>query len=228
MAKTSCIGGSTLAELPAKLPARGIAILFGVSEQRISQLKRKGVLKPDSANMYSVKEAMQQRGFQMSEHGLRVVGQEFGNGTGKVAPAKITPINAVPEMSAEDRETLGIEIDEATVAPSPNSVVAAQSRISELREQKLRAELARAETRAARERGELVERAAVHTSFVEAGALVASILQNLPAEIAAIFADPDKKAEVRLKVQTRVDQAQHALYKALKDCGQDDPNGPPT
>lgn len=212
-----------MSEIPRKLPAREIAILFGVSEQRISQLKRKGVLKPDSANMYDRDEAKRQRGFQMSEHGVRVLMQTYGNGTGKVAPPKITPFT---DMSAEDREALGIAPEETVVA-SPNSVVAAQTRISELREQKLRAELARAETRNARERGELVERAAVHTSFVEAGALIASILQNLPAEIAAIFADPDKKAEVRLKVQTRVDQAQHALYKALKDSGQDDPDGPP-
>lgn len=206
-------------ELPRKLPAREIAILFGVSEQRISQLKRKGALKPDSSNMYDVKEAMNMRGFQITEHGQRVLTQTYSNATGKVSPPKIVPLT---EMSAEDREALGIEIDPATIAPSPNSVVASQSRISELREQKLRAELERAETRAKRERGELVDRAEVHTSFIAAGALIANILQNLPAEIAMIFADPDKKAEVRLKVQTRVDQAQHALYKALKDAGQDE------
>lgn len=209
-------------ELPRKLPARGIAILFGVSEQRISQLKRKGALKPDSMNMYDVQQAMQMRGFQMSEHGVRVIAQEYSNGTGKVAPAKVNPTTVDPGLSDEDRETLGITVDPATIAPSPNSVVAAQSRISELREQKLRAELDRAETRARRERGELVERAEVHSSFIAAGALIANILQNLPAEIASIFAEPDKKSEVRLKVQTRVDQAQHALYKALKDAGQDD------
>lgn len=209
-------------ELPRKLPARDIAILFGVSEQRISQLKRKGVLKPDSSNMYDVQEAMQMRGFQMSEHGVRVIGQEYGNGTGKVAPAKITPLNAVPEMSAEDREILGLDVDMSTVAPSPNSAIAAQTRISELREQKLQAELDRARTRARKEAGELVERAQVQSSYIAAGALIANILQNLPAEIAAIFADPDTKAEVRLKVQTRIDQTQHALYSALKGYGQDD------
>lgn len=209
-------------ELPRKLPAKGIAILFGVSEQRISQLKRKGQLNPDSSNLYDVKEAMQLRGFQMSEHGVRVIGQQYGNGTGQVAEAKINPINEVP-MSDEDREALGIEIDIKQVAPSPNSAIAAQTRISELREQKLQAELDRAKTRAAREAGDLVERTKVQSSFIAAGALVANILQNLPAEIAAIFADPATKAEVRLKVQTRIDQTHHALYQALKDFGTDDP-----
>ena len=209
-------------ELPRKLPAKGIAILFGVSEQRISQLKRKGQLTPDSANMYDVAQARQLRGFQMSEHGVRVIGQQYGNGTGRVAQAKITPLNEVP-MSAGDREALGIEVDIATVAPSPNSAIAAQTRISELREAKLKAELDRAQTRAQREAGELVERAKVQSSFIAAGALVANILQNLPAEIASIFADPATKAEVRLKVQTRVDQTHHALYSALKDYGEDDP-----
>jgi hypothetical protein len=209
-------------ELPRKLPAKGIAILFGVSEQRVSQLKRKGQLTPDSANMYDVAQARQLRGFQMSEHGVRVIGQQYGNGTGQVTQAKITPLNEVP-MSAEDREALGIEVDIALVAPSPNSAIAAQTRISELREAKLQAELDRARTRASREAGELVERAKVQSSFIAAGALVANILQNLPAEIAAIFADPATKAEVRLKVQTRIDQTHHALYSALKDFGTDDP-----
>jgi hypothetical protein len=209
-------------ELPRKLPAKGIAILFGVSEQRISQLKRKGQLTPDSANLYDVKQARELRGFQMSEHGVRVIGQQYGNGTPHVAQAKITPLNEVP-MSAEDREALGIEVDIATVTPSPNSAIAAQTRISELREQKLQAELDRARTRAQREAGELVERSRVQSSFISAGALVANILQNLPAEIAAIFADPATKAEVRLKVQTRIDQTHHALYAALKDFGTDDP-----
>lgn len=209
-------------ELPRKLPARAIAILFGVSEQRISQLKRKGQLTPDSANMYDVQQARQLRGWQMSEHGVRVIGQEYGNGTGAISPAKITPLNPVPQMSAEDCETLGIAVDMATVAPSPNSAIAAQTRISELREQKLQAELDRVKTRARREAGELVERAKVQTSYIQAGALIANILQGLPAELAAVFADPDTKAEVRLKVQTRVDQAHHALYAALKDYGEDE------
>lgn len=203
-------------ELPQKLPARAIAILFGVSEQRISQLKRKGLLTPDSSNMYEVKQAMQMRGFQMSEHGVRVVAQEYSNGTGKVSPAKVNPIT----LSDDDREVLGIDM--GAVAPSPTSTFAAQSRISELREQKLQAELDRVKTRARREAGELVERAAVQTSFVAAGALIGTIMQNLPAEIASIFADPDKKAEVRHKVQTRVDQVQHALYSALRNYGDQD------
>ncbi len=62
----------------------------------------------------------------------------------------------------------------------------------------------------------------MQSSFIEAGARIAAILQNLPAEIASIFADPDKKAEVRLKVQTRVDQAQHTLYTSMRDYGEDD------
>jgi hypothetical protein len=210
-------------ELPRKLPAKGIAILFGVSEQRISQLKRKGQLNPDSTNLYDVKEAMQLRGFQMSEHGVRVIGQQYSNGTGQVAEAKITPVNEVPALSAEDAEALGIEVDIATVAPSPNSAIAAQTRIIELREEKLRSELDRAKTRAARERGDLVERAKVQSSYIAAGALISNILQNLPATIAAIFADPGTKTEVRLKVQTSIDQTHHALYQALKDFGLDDP-----
>jgi hypothetical protein len=161
---------------------------------------------------------LQQRGFQMSEHGVRVVAQTYGNATGQVAPAKIEPINADMLLSPEDREALGIE----TVLPSPNSHFAQASRLTELREQKLRKDIERVEIKAAKERGELVERARVQSSFVAAGALMASILQNLPAEIASIFADPDKKSEVRIKVQTRVDQMQHALYAALRDYGETD------
>lgn len=211
-------------ELPRKLPAKSIATLFGVSEQRISQLKRKGLLHPDNSNLYDVEEAMRVRGFQMSEHGVRVVAQQFSNGTGQVADAKITPLNGV-ELSAEDREVFGVDM--AQTRASPHSVVAAQSRLSELREQKLRAELDRAEARLKRERGELVERAGVYSAGVSAGQAIANILQNLPAEIASIFAEPDKKAEVRLKVQTRCDQAQYALFNALKGYADDETTGPP-
>ena len=212
-------------KLPRKLPAKQIAILFGVSEQRISQLKRQGKLNPDSANLYDVQEAMQMRGFQMSEHGVRVVAQQYSNGTGAIAPAKVVALTNSIELSAEDQEVLGVDMTQTR--SSPNSVVAAQSRISELREAKLRADLDRAQTRLMRERGELVERAAVQSSFIAAGQLIANNLQNLPAEIAAIFADPDKKAEVRLKVQTRIDQMQYALFSALKGYGDDETTGPP-
>ena len=209
-------------ELPRKLPAKGIAILFGVSEQRISQLKRKGQLTPDSANLYDVRQARELRGFQMSEHGVRVIGQQYGNGTGQIAQAKINPLNEVPEMSVEDREALGIEVDITTVAPSPNSAFAAQTRISELREQKLQSELDRARIRAAREAGELIERTQVHSAFVKAGATVASLLQHLPDTLAALIPDHEARAEVRATVQSQIDRVQHALFSALKDLGQDD------
>lgn len=124
-------------QYPRKLPAKQLAILFGVSEQRISQLKRKGKLNPDSANLYDVQEAKQLRGFQMSEHGVRVVAQTYGNGTGKIAPPKVTPMNADVVLSPEDREALGIEPNEQ-IAPSPNSHFVAASRITELREQKIK------------------------------------------------------------------------------------------
>lgn len=212
-------------ELPKKLPAKGLSILFGVSEQRISQLKRKGILQSDANNMYNVAEALKARQLRATEHGARMVAQTYGNGTGQVAPPKVELTTAPAEvvLSPEDRETLGIEVD--SLAPSPNSHFVAASRMNELKEQKLRAEIERVETRAKKERGELVERAAVQSSFVSAGQLISNIMQNLPAEIAAIFADPDKRAEVRLKVQTRVDQAQHALYSALRDYGETEDAG---
>ncbi len=206
-------------KIPLKLPAKGVAILFGVSEQRISQLKRKGLLTPDAENMYETKQAIGMRGFQMSEHGVRVVNQMYSNGTGQLAPAKVTPISI--DMSPEDMEALGIDTA-PTIAPSPNSAFAANERLRDLKEQTLQANLDRARTRADKDRGILVEREQVLSSHVSAGALIANILQNLPAEIAAIFASPDVKTEVRAKVQTRVDQIQHALYSALRGMGESD------
>lgn len=213
-------------ELPKKLPAKGISILFGVSEQRISQMKRKGILKPDANNMYSVEQALQARGMQMSEHGVRVVAQTYGNGTGLIAPPKGTSTNVEIEgvLSPEDREALGIDQD-VPITPSPNSVVAQTSRLTSLREQKLESELEIARTKARKLAGELVERAEVQSSFVAAGALIANILQSLPSEIAAIFADPDTKSEVRRKVDDRINQMQHALYTALKNFGEQEDAG---
>lgn len=202
--------------IPLKLPAKGIAILFGVSEQRISQMKRKGQLTPDADGLYSVKAAREFRGMQMSEHGVRVVAQTYGNGLGGLAPAKVTPTTEA-ELTDDERDVLGIEVDPATVKPSPHSQFAATERLTGLRSRKLEAEALRAETRAQRERGELISRAEIDSAFASAASVVSSILQGLPAEIASIFADPEQKNEVRAKAQERVDQMQHALHSAMKD-----------
>jgi dGTP triphosphohydrolase len=202
--------------LPSRLPAKGIALLFGVSEQRISQLKKKGLLKRGDDGKYSVADARSLRGFQMNEHGVRVTMQTYSNAHGEQSPAKIT---ATTDLT--DDEILGVTsvteaVESGIIAPSPSSHFAANARLMELRERKLQADVERAELRTQQQAGSLIERTTVQDSFVTAGKLIGTILQNLPDEIAAVFADFNKKAEVRAKVQTRVDQMQHALYQALK------------
>jgi hypothetical protein len=149
------------------------------------------VLKPDSSNLYDVRKRCKVRGFQMSEHGVRVVAQEFSNGTGKVAPAKITPLNGV-EMSAEDREVLGIDIDEAD-APSPHSVVAAQSRIRSCASRSF-APNSTAPRRERKRSGASWSSARRFTRrSSRPGTDREHLAEPLPAEIAAIFADPTRR-----------------------------------
>lgn len=212
--------------LPRKLPAKGIALLFGVSESRISQLKSKGTLKADSNNQYDVADCLRIQGFRMNEHGERMCLQLYANGTGKVSPPKLRPINVdgevrVTTLSEDELAALGEE-PAPTVTSSPNSDFVKQTRLMELKEKKLESELDLAETRRRKLAGELIERAVVQSSFVVAGTLISNVLQNLPSEIAAIFSTPETKAEVLHKVQTRVDQAQHTLYAALRDIGEND------
>jgi hypothetical protein len=73
--------------------------------------------------------------------------------------------------------------------------------------------------RTQKESGSLIPRTEVAASGFEAGKVAAMILQNLPSEIASIFADPNQKDEVRAKVQQRVDQMQHAIHSALVSLG---------
>lgn len=197
-------------DLPKKLPAKGISILFGVSEARISQMKRKGTLVPDAQGMFDVKEAIKTRGFQMSEHGVRMVAQMYSNGHGQLSPPKVVPLTLDQELGLGDEDAAPPE-----VTPSPNSVVAQQSRLINLRAQKLESEAEMRRIRVEREKGNLISRAEVQTAASDAAALVVTILQALPAEIASIFATADQRREVRAKVQQRIDQAQHALWKSM-------------
>ncbi len=211
------------ADLPKKLPAKGISILFGVSEARVSQLKRSGRLSSDSENMFNVKDAIEMRGFQMTEHGARMVAQMYSNKHGQLSPPKVTPLTLDQELGLED-EADEAETEQHTVKLSPDSHFVAQSKMMDLRTQKLESEAELRRLRVARERGELISRAEVQTAASDAAALIVTILQALPAEIAAVFATPEQKREVRAKVQQRVDQAQHALWRAMKGDEQDDPS----
>ncbi len=210
-------------DLPKKLPAKGISILFGVSEARVSQLKRSGRLKSDSENMFDVKDAIQMRGFQMSEHGVRMVAQMYSNKHGHLSPPKVTALTLDQELGLEDEPD---EVAENTpsVKSSPDSHFVQQSRLLDLRTQRAESEAELRRLRVDRERGEVISRAEVQTAAADAAALIVTILQALPAEIAAVFAAPEQKREVRAKVQQRVDQAQHALWKAMKGDEQDDPS----
>ena len=73
-----------------------------------------------------------------------------------------------------------------------------------------------------KERGELISKADVQMAASDAAAAIVSILQNLPAEIAAIFATPEQKRDVRAKIQQKVDIAQHAMWTAMKGEQEDD------
>lgn len=197
--------------LPARLPGKDIAKLFNVDPSRISQLVRKGVLRKDADNMISVAEAMAFRHAQVSTETARTLTQGYSNGKTQSGP-KVT---AFANLSAEDREVLGL--DDEPLAAGPSVIHGDGGRLLALRAQKLEGEIERNRIRAARESGELVPREAVHVAGFKAGKLISGILQNVPAEIAAIFAEPERKAEVRAHMQTRIDQVLHALHSALKE-----------
>jgi phage terminase Nu1 subunit (DNA packaging protein) len=200
------------AEVPKRLNARAVALLFGITEQRVSQLVRKGKLRKGADGLIAVEDAMTLRASQVNTELARTLGQTYSNGQGRVSPAKITPVSPGYALSDEDRAALGEEPE-----PQTPNYLTANNELTQLRAEKLRADVERSQLKARREAGEVVSRHEVRRAGFEAGKLIASIIQNLPAEIASIFADPTKKAEVRSHVQTRVDQVQHALFTALKD-----------
>jgi phage terminase Nu1 subunit (DNA packaging protein) len=199
---------------PSKLPAKQLAILFNVSEARISQLKRKGMLKCDADGKFDVAEARKMRNFQQTEHGVRMVMQTYGNGTGKVSAAKIT-------LEGMD-DALGLSEEEPEVAPSPNSHFVQQSKLIDLRTERMQYEADLRKIKLERERGSLIPRAEVQTNAADAAALIVNTLQSLPAQIAAIFATPEQKREVRAFIQDKIDAAQQSLYKAMKGEKDDD------
>ncbi len=205
---------TTAPTLPARLPGKEIAKLFNVDPTRISQLLRKGVLKKGADGLIDVAEAMAFRHAQVNAESARVLTQSYSNGKSE-SPPKITPFST---LSADELEILGLDLPQID---SAKPTYGDGGRLIELRARKLESEIGRSEIKAQRESGELVLRSRVHTSGFKAGKLIASILSNLPAEVAAIFAEPERKAEVRAHMQTRIDQVMHALHSALKEQGAD-------
>lgn len=222
--------------LPARMDPSELADLWGLTKARVHQFVREGRLTKGADGKIDTREALAFRAAKLATHRGQILDQRYGNrfkAGDKAALSKTEQLTRERAFATDDPLALPDDDDDDPLAlPEPETAPAAMveqpsgmdealrrsNELADLRAQKLRAELARVELRRQREQGEVVARVDVHKAAYSAGKLVASILRNLPSEIAALFTDPETKSEVRAKVQQRVDQVQHALYTAGKEA----------
>lgn len=195
----------------------------GVSRVRIQQLINTGALRCGEDGKIDPDDLAACRKTQITKNPKKVLFNQPTNGK-EIFPSGMSKMMGLDSEGwplLEGSETVS-ELGDRAHQSSMTDALAANLRISAMREQKLRGELDQMEFKRRRERGDFLERKIVEDSGHEAMKIVASLLQNLPTEIAAIFADPETKAQVRTKVQERVDQMQHAMHKSLINLVQTD------
>lgn len=228
--------------LPARLDPSELAEIWSLTKTRVLQFVREGKLKRGADGKIDTQEALAFRSVQVATFRGQVLHQTYGNRFQNGDNASPTKAQLAAEAEVMGRDPLAIDdllaiddplelddplaIEEQPVEPvftapptsSMAEVLAAGNQLQELRAEKLREEIEHRRTRRLADAGVLISRSDVRKNGQSAGKLVASILRNLPSEIAALFVDPNTKSEVRSKVQGRVDQIQHAIYAALKQA----------
>ena len=202
-----------------------LAARWGLSRQRVHEICKDGRLKRGVDNKFDVDEAGQVRAVILAKHADKALVVSNSNRYG-TTPPKAALI--AEDLTPEEAELLGIEpaVEEQQVQVSVKEAASSalqQTRlINELRAQKMKLEIKRAEDRAAREAGLYVAKAEVRKHGAEAGKIIAALLGSLPTEIASIFSDPRTKDQVFAKVRERCDQMQHSVHKALTAAVPDD------
>ena len=233
--------------LPSRCSTRQLAELWDLTPARVNQFARGGQIQRGEDGKFDTREALTFRAARIAQFRDQAFEQRYGNrfASGeKAAPAKVlsrvTSAKKAPDPLAldEDEDPLALDADDDPlaldledefefVAPEKvvnamDSVVAQSNELVSLRAQKLRIDLARAENKARHEAGELIDRKSVEKTGHDLGRMVANILRNIPSEIAALFQDPDIRAETRAKMQQRIDQIMHALHKAASEASSKD------
>ena len=200
---------------PPKIRQADLARLWGVSPQRVSQLIVQGRVKKDADGLVNTAEALAFRTAQISEEEARVLFQSYSNGS-TVTDPKIGQHMAAEGLSDDD---ILFGVAEPASPGAAHDVFNASTELSKARLALTIANIEARKLRTQKDAGALIQRTEVAASGFEAGRIVSMILQNLPAEIASIFADANQKEEVRAKVQQRVDQMQHALHAGVSKLG---------
>lgn len=203
-----------------RLTAKEIADSWGVSPQRVSELVKQGRLHRGDDGLFDAAAVKAYREWQIANHGRKVLLSTSSNG-------KVITGNKADAMAGAGDFFDGDFFDEPA-APEPAktgaaALIDANARMLALKERKAQLDIDRAEARHQRDMGLLVSKEAVRQEGLAAGKIMATILNTLPAEIAGVFADVDRKAAVHRAVQAKVDQIQHALQQALTKVAPDVP-----
>ena len=204
-----------------RLSVQALARHFSLSSERIYQLVRSGQLKKGADRRIDLAEAEAWRQTSISTHPTRTLATANSNGRFISEPKGIALLMSDADF---DRDLFGDDAAPAApVAPRPVSsvrdtvqrTVDGANILVELRQEELRLRIDQRKQKALADAGMVIERAVVRNQGMEAGKIIMGLLNGLPTEIAGIFVEPERRAEVRAKIQERVDQMAFALHASL-------------
>lgn len=201
--------------MSTRLSVAELARRYKISPTRVYQLLAVGLLTKGKDRKIDLAEADRWREASMLKHPAQTLTTANSNGFFISAP-KGAPVDLDAEFDAALLADAPAP-PEPPRAPTPGAQTARSQaeEINALRMRKLQGEIDLAQHKRQREAGLLIEKSTVRDQGIEAGKIVTSLLNALPTEIAGIFADPERRSEVRAKVQERVDQMIYALHAAV-------------
>jgi len=211
-----------------RLNGAELAREWGVSRNRVFEMRRDGRLTRGEDGKYDLDEANRVRALALEKHGHKMLLVQNANRYG-TTPAKAAAL--AQNLTDEEADFLGLDPPSPPPSAAPvvgqtkdlaNAALAQTALIGQLRAQKMQIELNRAQQKADIEAGLYVLKTDVRRSGNDAGKIIAALLATLPTEIAALFDDPKMKDEVYARVSDRCDQMQHAMHRALSAATPDE------
>ena len=215
------------------LPKQEIALLWGVSAARVSQLLKNFAPDAYRDEGLSLSIALKFRGTSINREAFdEIVSRGFaildGGRVDPVAAASAQGLYEIYEVEPPQHPKGGRPAGSKTapaaapeVAPVKSSPVADRhDALAAMRMAKLQAEIDGRVLKTSREAGELVSKAAVIRDLKAAGAIVQSTLGLLPGRLSALV-QPADRPEVMRQAEAIIERAIYAVMSALGDSTDD-------
>ena len=196
--------------------------IWNVAGPTIRSLVARGQIIKGSDGLFDFHECMAFRKAQIGQYEVRTLLQSYGNKDSRTEPKinsmlSVDDILGEPQVKKPPTASKAPPLPDVDMSETINDALARTAELHNLRAEKLRADLTAAQTKSAVATGRYIDRAEVKDTLFKIGKLWESIYQAMPAKIAALYPDLEGRSEVRRMVEATNEQAQHALFSALKE-----------